>query len=81
MSVKEFAFCPYCGVKLTGNPQTCPNCHRKLPEDDKANGSRSSLNHLISNPYREGLQRYREEKKTGAENSSASFWKRLFKHW
>ncbi|WP_243674162.1 zinc ribbon domain-containing protein [Lentilactobacillus kisonensis] len=51
MAKNQFAFCPYCGAKLTVNDVICPNCGKKLPEHEQ---SKPSYNQLFGNPYKEG---------------------------
>lgn len=77
MPTRKFAFCPYCGTKLTENQVTCPNCHRKLPIEEAAKKSRPSLNQLISNPYKEGMDRYHEKASGTSKKKKRSFWRKL----
>ncbi|KRM43681.1 zinc ribbon domain-containing protein [Lentilactobacillus parafarraginis] len=78
MASQKFAFCPYCGAKLTGNPTVCPNCHRQLPvETHEPKSAAPSMTKLFNNPYKEGMDRYREEKAPGKHPVKKSFWRRL----
>ncbi|KRL22985.1 hypothetical protein FC98_GL001015 [Lentilactobacillus kisonensis DSM 19906 = JCM 15041] len=75
MAKNQFAFCPYCGAKLTVNDVICPNCGKKLPEHEQ---SKPSYNQLFGNPYKEGMKRYHQTQGEAGVSKRESFWKRFF---
>jgi predicted amidophosphoribosyltransferase len=77
MTRTQFAFCPYCGAKLTGHETVCPNCGKPLSQ---AMTSKPSYNQLFSNPYKEGMKRYQQQRggKKSLKAAKPSLWQRWF---
>ncbi|MFD1124835.1 zinc ribbon domain-containing protein [Lentilactobacillus raoultii] len=75
MMKQRLAFCPYCGTKLTGQPVTCPHCHRQLPTADIKSDKGLSLNRLFDNPYRTGMKRY-ESSSAATKKCHGHFWQK-----